>query len=278
MMDPFLMEENLEKWFTLHPQKTVLGFSGGIDSALLAQAMVRAYEKKILPEILAIFASSPTGGGSLPEEVSALAAEIGIPLQVLESEELKDPEFARNDDQRCYYCKRHRFSRMLEIAGKEALLLDGSNADDQKEYRPGTRAVRELNVRSPLAELNFTKEDIRNLARFWGISIAEKPSEPCLATRIAYGISIEPSLLARIEKGEDLLHELGFPVCRVRADRLDTARIEIPESQFSLLNTPRIREKITEELRKEGFQFIALDLEGFRSGKMNRRIFAEKEI
>lgn len=269
------MEEKLEKWFIDHSQNTFLAFSGGIDSALLAKAAVRAFEKDILPSVFAIFASSLAGGRSLLDEVSDLAKEIGIPLRIVESEEFKDPEFIRNDELRCYYCKRRRFTQMLEITGRDAQLLDGSNADDLHEYRPGTRAVRELGVRSPLAELGLTKKDIRDLARFWGLSIAEKPSEPCLATRIAYGLSIDPALLDRIEKGENLLHDLGFPVCRVRIDRLDSVRIEIPEDFFPLLNTSVIRQKIIDKFRREGIHFISLDLEGFRSGKMNRQIVSE---
>ena len=156
-------------------------------------------------------------------------------------------------------------------------MVDGTNADDANDFRPGTKAAREAGVRSPFAELGITKAEIRALARSWGLSVAEKPSNPCLATRIGYGLSLDVATLRRIEAAEISVKRFGFSTCRVRVDAPGAARIEVPESEIDAASTPDVRRALVAELRGLGFAFVSLDLEGFASGKGNR-ILGEKRL
>ena len=286
-----------------------VAFSGGVDSATLAKALVLATERR--PTLMTedgtptnvrkapptgFFAVGATSTDEEKREANALAAEIGIALQVLETQELNDERFVANSPERCYWCKKIRFAELGRLAdatlrnaavadektkengaaqmtdNKEVpiLLVDGTNADDANDFRPGTKAAREAGVRSPFAELGITKAEIRALARSWGLSVAEKPSNPCLATRIGYGLPLEVATLRRIEAAEVAVKRFGFSTCRVRVDAPGTARVEVPETEIDAASTPEVRRALVAELRGLGFAFVALDLEGFASGKGNR--------
>lgn len=295
--------ERLFDWFDRND--CAIAFSGGVDSATLAKALVLATERR---PTLTTESGTPTGvrkapptgffavGATSTEEekrdAGRLAAEIGIALQVRETQELNDERFVANSPERCYWCKKIRFAELGRLAvatlrsaekGKDGgatqdvektsfplVLVDGTNADDANDFRPGTRAAREAGVRSPFAELGITKAEIRALARGWGLSVAEKPSNPCLATRIGYGLSLDVATLRRIEAAEVAVKRLGFSTCRVRVDAPGAARIEVPESEIDAASTPDVRRALVAELRKLGFAFVSLDLEGFASGKGNR--------
>ncbi len=296
-------KERLFDWFDRND--CAVAFSGGVDSATLAKALVLATERR--PTLTTedgaatgVRKSPPTGFFAVratstdeeKREARVLAAEIGIALQTLETQELNDERFVANSPERCYWCKKIRFAELGRLAvatlrsaedGKDGnaaqvvekptfplVLVDGTNADDANDFRPGTKAAREAGVRSPFAELGITKADIRELARSWGLSVAEKPSNPCLATRIGYGIPIDVATLRRIELAEIAVKRFGFSTCRVRVDAPGTARIEVPENEIDAASTPEVRRALVAELRKLGFAFVALDLEGFASGKGNR--------
>ena len=270
----------LEKWFSdikneFPHYSYLIAFSGGVDSAVLAAAAVSAQKKGLIDRLSAIMAVGPVGTEQEPREAKLLSQEIGIPLEFFVADDLADPLFVRNDTLRCYYCKRRRFSAMIQWAKTRCelfFLLDGSNADDMSDYRPGTRAVQELGLKSPLAEKNINKQTIRRLAHYWNLSVADKPSNPCLATRIAYDLPLTDARLRRIEKGEQFLAEKGFSPCRLRMDADYLARVELAADQLDRMNSPVCRKETVDYLRQLGFEQVSLDLEGFQSGKMNRTI------
>ncbi len=295
--------ERLFDWFDRND--CAVAFSGGVDSATLAKALVLATERR---PTLTTEGGTPTGVRKSPptgffavgatstdeerNDARRLAAEIGIALQVLETQELNDARFVANSPERCYWCKKIRFAELGRLAvetlrparkngenettqvvekeGVPLVLVDGTNADDANDFRPGTKAAREAGVRSPFAELGITKAEIRALARSWGLSVAEKPSNPCLATRIGYGLPLDVATLRRIEAAEIAVKRFGFSVCRVRVDAPGAARIEVPEPEIDAASTPDVRRALVAELRNLGFAFVSLDLEGFASGKGNR--------
>jgi uncharacterized protein len=248
-------------------RRCVVGFSGGIDSSVLARAAREALDEEALA-VTAVSASSATGEVA---EAEAIAREIGIRHEVLPSEEMEDADYLQNDALRCYHCKRVRFRQIVEYAKSKGFpyVLEGSNADDRQDYRPGTKAVKELEVLSPLAEANLSKPELRELARDWGLPNWDKPATPCLSTRIAYGIPITELLLRRIDRAESLFREQGFPEYRVRCHAEDLARIEVPPSEIERLFDSKLRHHLVRAMKSLGFRFVTIDLEGFRSGSMN---------
>lgn len=251
-------------------QKDVcIAFSGGVDSSLL---LVLA--KKCAKEQAEIYAVTfdtmlhPTCDMEIAKQV---AEEAGAIHKVLSVNELEQEEIRFNPKNRCYLCKKTLFTRLWEYAKSLGIaqILEGTNEDDLHVYRPGLQAVRELGIKSPLAEAGFTKEEVRRLARELGISVAERPSAPCLATRLPYGEEIRMEVLEKIAQGEEYLKAAGFPAVRLRLHG-DVARIEIPQADFQLFL--KKREGITEKLKETGFLYITLDMEGFRSGSMDEKI------
>ena len=257
---------------------SAIAFSGGVDSSLLAKAAMLSSEKFGSGRPLGIFAVSPTSSQDDIQTARRTAREIGIELIELDaSGELALPAFQANARDRCDHCKKYRVTAIQELlAGREKaggprrVLLDGENADDRTHWRPGERAAGELGVRSPLAELGITKDQVRRLARELGLSNAGRPSTPCLATRLLYGLTPTPRLLRRVEAAEAFLHAKGFKVCRVRADSPVTARIEVPAGEIGRVLAGGVREAVLEEFLGLGFAAVSLDLEGFVSGKMDR--------
>ena len=203
-----------------------------------------------------------------------------MPLVVLASKEFDDPQFVANTPKRCYWCKKIRFSSIKELAqrdygdpnGAEVTVVDGSNLSDLGDYRPGVQAANEVGVKSPLAEVGLIKSEIREIARFWNISVAEKPSTPCLATRLTYNMPLSNEALRQVENAELAVKSLGFTTCRARIDAPKTVRIELLENEIKDLINSEKRKKIVVLLRELGFNFISLDLEGFFSGKNNRAL------
>lgn len=273
-------QEALWDWFSQQKRKIAIAFSGGVDSSVLAKSAVLAFEQHFLSEPpLAILAVSPTVSSQEIQEAEQTAKEISIPLIIVPTDELNDRQFVKNDLQRCYFCKKRRFSLLLRyLQSYDAPndlensyeLLEGTNADDSEDYRPGRRAVQELQIISPFLDLKIKKSEIREWAIEWGLSVAQKPSNPCLATRIAYGLQINEERLRRIEKAENFLQSLHFNNFRVRMDSDLSARIEVPDDQFHSFASKEIRNKIIKFFKELNFQFISVDLEAFRSGKMNQ--------
>jgi uncharacterized protein len=243
----------------------VVAYSGGIDSTFLLKTSALSGIRT-----LAVTVVSP----ALPEQDLRDACEIaslfGINHHAIDTDVVGHAEFARNPVDRCYYCKDDLFRRLKAIAASEgyAFVIDGSNLDDTHERRPGRRAALEHGVRSPLVEAMLRKEDIRRLSREMGLPNFDKPSSPCLASRFPCGETITTEALKQVEAAERFLRSLGFRQLRVRHHR-DMARIEVPEDEIGIMTSPATRNAITKALRSLGYRFICLDLEGFRSGRLN---------
>ena len=244
-----------------------VAFSGGLDSTVLAQAAQLALGDRA---VAVTGASESLAVGEL-DECRRLARQIGIRHEVIQTGELSNPEYRKNEADRCYHCKTELFTRLDAIARQTgaAVLADGSNWDDHGEHRPGLQAAKDRKVRSPLAECGLTKADIRVLARHWGLPTWDKPATPCLSSRIAYGQSVTPERLAMIDRAERFLKERGFQPLRVRYHQGDMARIEVPQDALAKFADPQWRREVVEQLKAAGFKYVTLDLEGFRSGSLN---------
>ncbi len=242
----------------------VVAYSGGVDSSLLA---VVAHQT-LAPRMLAVTIRSQVETVGIMETAAALAAQFGFPHQVIEYDKLQDDDYVENSPNRCYVCKSVDLGIISEIARKAGIasVLMGANADDLGDYRPGLRAAGELGVISPLAELGITKREVRAMARFLGLGNWNHPSSPCLASRIPYGIHVTREKLAQIAQGEAYLRALNFPVVRVR-NTGPLARIEVPADEIARLVS--LREEVAAYFKQIGFQYITVDLEGFRSGSLN---------
>ena len=250
----------------------VVAYSGGVDSSLLAKVAADTLGEKAI----AVLASSETYPSSEVEAASALAQQLGLHLVRIETDELENHDFAQNSADRCYFCKMELFTKLRVVADQYGIewVADGANSDDLDDYRPGSRAARRLNVRSPLQEAGFTKVDIRELSKTLGLPTWNKPSFACLASRFPYGDAITKDTLLKVDKAETFLRSLGFDQVRVRHYG-DTARIEVEDADIPRLMMPEVRCKVVSELQSLGYLYITVDLEGYKSGSMNKAIGLE---
>ena len=256
-------------------QRVLIAFSGGVDSTLLLKVAVDVLGENAL----AATAVSDTTSRHERRDAVHLAEQMGVHHLLVESQELEMPEFIKNPADKCYICKKHRFSAMKALADKHGCfyVLDGSNLDDQRDFRPGIRALEELGVRSPLFEAEMTKSDIRLLSQQLGLPTWNKPSFACLASRIPYHQRITPEKLHQVDVGEDFLRELDFsPQLRVRHYG-DTARLEIAPDDIQKLASADFRDRIVDFFKGLGFAFVTLDLEGYTMGSLNRVLNRSKE-
>ncbi len=249
-------------------KRVVVAFSGGVDSTFLLKMAVEVLGAE---QVLAVTGQSPTYPAWELAEAKELASALGVRQLIIDTEELEQEDFAANPPERCYFCKQELFSRLRQIAQKEGALavLDGTNRDDLGDYRPGRKAARELGVRSPLLEAGLTKDDIRFFSFALGLPTWNKPACACLSSRFPYGTRITPEKLLQVERGEDFLRSLGFVQFRLRHHGA-LARIEIDPEQFSLLLAKA--SAVVSELKATGFAYVALDLEGYRTGSMNETL------
>lgn len=247
-----------------------LAFSGGVDSTLLLKAALDALGED---GVLAITAASPFFPDWELQESRDLARQLGARQIVVKCDLLQLPKVVRNDALRCYYCKQALFGLCRDTAFKQGftLLLDGSNLDDGDDYRPGSRAATELGVRSPLAECGLTKADVRELSRQLDLPTWDRPAFACLASRIPYGTPIEAGSLQQVEQCETALRDLGFNGARARHHG-ETVRLEIAPRLFPRMLEESIRNAVVEAARAAGFAYVALDLEGYRTGSMNETL------
>jgi uncharacterized protein len=249
-------------------ESAVVAFSGGVDSSLLL-----AVAAKVLgARVLAVTATSETYPERELIEARSLAVQLGARHREVLSEELDIPEFKDNPRNRCYYCKKELFGKLRDIADQEGLahVLDGTNIDDRSDHRPGRQAAEELGVRSPLEEADFTKADIRVLSQHLGLPSWDKPAFACLSSRFPYGTAITSERVGQVGKAEDALRELGFRVLRVRYH--DTvARLELGPEEFDLA-TGVLRNDVCRLVREAGFTYVAIDLQGYRTGSMNETL------
>jgi pyridinium-3,5-biscarboxylic acid mononucleotide sulfurtransferase len=247
-------------------QDAVLAYSGGVDSSLL----LRAASEIMGPRLIAVTAVSETyPAGELPA-AAEFARSLGVTHKVLHTGELTSEAFVSNTPDRCYHCKKELFEKLRRIAETEgiAAVIEGSNTDDLRDHRPGRKAAQEFGVRSPLMEAGLSKAEVRELARKLNLAVWDKPSLACLSSRIPYGTRITTQILETVQSAEDQLRVLGFRQLRVRHHG-DTARIEISRNDFRLLLNDDVAARITTALKKMGYTYICVDLEGYRTGSMN---------
>ncbi len=244
----------------------LVAFSGGVDSSFLLKVAVDTLGDRAA----AFTEASPLHQSWELTEARELAAQLGVRHIVLEADELENPEFAANPVNRCYLCKQVIYGGAIRIAGELglAVIADGSNVDDLKDYRPGRKALEEMNIKSPLLEAGLTKPEIRAASRALGLPTWNRQPLACLASRFPYGTTITVQRLRQVESCETFLRSEGFATFRVRYHD-DTARIEVESQDMQRLVEAPLREKVVAHFKAAGFTYIALDLQGFRSGSMN---------
>jgi len=250
----------------------IIAFSGGVDSTFLLHVAAETF-KGSEGRALAVTARSSTYPAREMQEAVELAGMIGAPHRVIDSEELDIRGYSENPPNRCYYCKGELFGKLADIAGAEgyAAVLDGANADDVSDYRPGAKAARELNVRSLLQEVGLTKDEIRWLSKKAGLPTWNKPAFACLASRFPYGETITIDKLEMVNAAEQILRDTGFAQCRVRYHG-DVARVELDTRDIPRVVEPETAELITRELKRIGFAYVCVDLTGYRTGAMNETL------
>ena len=253
--------------------QAVIGFSGGVDSTLLA-----AVARQVLgrDKTLACLAVSPSLARRDREEALDLAARLDLELIAFDGTEFANPAYVKNGADRCFHCKTDLFVHLERIAAERgfSVLLYGANADDGSDYRPGHKAAREHGGLAPLAEAGLTKAEIRTLSRLFGLPTADKPAAPCLSSRIPYGTAVTPARLSAVESGEGLLRAMGFRECRLRHEG-ETARLEVPLDQMGLFSVPGSARDLVAALKRLGFGKVVVDMEGFRSGSLNQALTDE---
>ena len=250
--------------------RVAVAFSGGVDSTFVLKVAVETLD---VENVVAVTGDSDSLSGREREEAKRLAVSMGVRQVLVNPGEFDDPNYLANPTNRCYFCKSALYDRMAEILAVHGLsaAVNGTNVDDLGDHRPGLVAAKEHGVHSPCVEAGLTKADIRVLSAEMGLSTFDKPASPCLSSRIPYGKSVTPEKLRMIERAENFLHDLGFPECRVRHH--DTlARIEVPSDQIESLLSPDLRTRVDAAFREFGYQYVSVDLRGFRSGSLNEVI------
>jgi uncharacterized protein len=249
--------------------KVLVAFSGGVDSTLLLKVASDVLGKNVL----AVIAVSETYPGKEIENAGKLARRLKVRHKVISTHELDNPDFLSNPPERCYHCKKELFGTLASIAREEGIsfVLDGSNHDDLLDFRPGAKAAKELGVRSPLREAGLTKAEIRELSRHFKLPTWDKPSLACLASRFPYYTRIEVKSLKQIGAAEDFLRELGFRQVRVRHHG-PVARVEVEPGEFSRFLKKGLTERISARFKELGYNYVSLDLDGYRTGSMNETL------
>jgi uncharacterized protein len=244
----------------------VVAFSGGVDSAYLAYAARR----ELGENALCVTADSASYSERHRQLALLIAREVGLRHEFIRTFELDLPEYRANPTDRCYYCKQELFRHLTRLARERGLacVVDGSNADDRGDYRPGRQAAAEFGVRSPLDEVELRKEEIRELSRRAGLPTWNEPASACLSSRIPYHSEVTDEKLRMIEQAEQVLFGLGFRVCRVRHHG-EIARVEVAETEMARMVSPEVRSIVVNELKAIGFRYVSLDLQGYRTGSLN---------
>lgn len=252
--------------------RALIAYSGGVDSAYLAWAAYQTLGSRML----AVIADSPSLARTHLADAVSFAKEQSIPLEVIATAELDRPDYVRNDASRCFHCKDELFTAMEDYRAKHGFdaIAYGVNVDDQGDFRPGQQAAQQHHVAAPLLDAGMTKQDIRTLAEASGLRVWDKPASACLSSRIEYGRPVTREALAAVEQGEDALRALGFRQFRVRHHG-EIVRIEIAKDELPRALDPSLAAEFTRIFKALGFQFVTLDLEGFRSGSMNTLLSAD---
>ena len=266
--------KSLEKILT-DMQSVLVAYSGGTDSTFLLKVAANVLSDRAI----AVTASSETYTPKELEEAIKNAEKIGVKHIVVHTNELDDPNFASNPPDRCYYCKKELFTRLFELAKQHGLsyVIDGSNCDDERDFRPGMKAAAEFHVRSPLREAGFTKEEIRILSKDMNLPTWDKPPLPCLSTRFPYGTQITREKVMRVACAEEFLEGFGIHQLRVR-DHDNIARIEVPRADMHIFLDEKISTQIMLKFKALGYTYVTLDLQGYRMGSMNEPLIETKAI
>jgi len=256
-------------------ESVLIAYSGGVDSALLLKVAHDVLGERAIGAI----ASSDAYAPEETDDAIAVATQMGIPIVTLQTHELEDERYVKNDVQRCYFCKTELFTQLEPLAREYNVrfIAYGVNKDDDGDFRPGQKAAREFGVRGPLKEAGMGKREIRALARALGVPVWDKPAMACFSSRIPYGSKVDVASLQMVYRAEKLLRELGFHQLRVRHhDKI--ARIEVERSEISRLVEEEMSRTVTDGLRKIGYAYVTVDLLGFRSGSMNEGFFKKKKV
>ena len=243
----------------------IVAYSGGVDSAYLAWVANDTLGERAV----AITADSPSYPERHRQMATRIASQFGLRHEIIHTSELERPEYRANPANRCYYCKHELYTHLSRIASeRRAVVVDGSNADDRGDYRPGRQAAREFGVRSPLDDTDLSKDEIRELARLAGLPVWDEPASACLSSRIPYYSEVTDEKLRTIERAENVLREQGFRVCRVRHHD-DLARIELGRAELSRALEPEMSATLVRELKAIGYRYVTIDLQGYRTGSLN---------
>ncbi|MCA9054522.1 MAG: ATP-dependent sacrificial sulfur transferase LarE [Planctomycetaceae bacterium] len=256
--------------------RVAVALSAGVDSSVVAQAAALACRE----QAVAVTAASPSLAEGELEAARSLCKSIGLRHVVLRTEEFTNVNYTRNPSNRCYFCKTELYTQLLARRAELGfdVIANGANLDDRGDHRPGMQAAAEHAVRSPLIEVGLRKEEVRELAKAWGLPVWDKPAAPCLSSRIAYGVDVTPERVRRIDAAERWLrNRMAVRELRVRLEAGDLARIEVPPETLATLVASPLREQLTAKLISLGFQQVTLDLQGFRSGSLNA-VLTEHEL
>ncbi len=272
--EPGVPDRVREKERALHDllsslQSVIVAFSGGADSAYLAHAAARTLGSRAL----AVTADSPSYPDAHRQLALRVAAEFNLPHEIIHTSELDRPEYRANPANRCYYCKHELYAQLSRLARTRgfAVIVDGSNADDRGDYRPGRQAAREYGVRSPLDEVELKKDEIRLLSRHAGLPTWDVPASACLSSRIPFGSEVTEAKLRMIERAESAVRALGFRVFRVRHHEA-LARLEIDRGELPRAVQPEVAAQLVQELRAIGYEHVTIDLQGYRLGSLNEAL------
>ncbi len=250
-------------------RSVLVAYSGGVDSSYLALIATQ----ELGNDAVCIMGISPSVSAYQRSEGQDIANTFGFNFETIDTDEFADPNYTANPSNRCYFCKSELYGKLASVKHDRqiAAIVDGTNADDLSDLRPGRAAASEREVRSPLAEIGFTKDDIRQRSRVHALSSWDKPSSPCLASRVAYGVPVTIARLSKVERGEEILRKAGLSEFRVRVHG-DLVRLEISADDWDTVLNRETTERFSQQFKELGFRYVTLDLTGFRSGSMNEAI------